>query len=293
MTGPINRSGWSHRGNGSGSPNRPPAEPDVVGEVEPDAAMASSTTRRVGRNGRDQLRRRQVPGGRVARRRRRRPWSATAGSCISITVGCSSRPMPAVIDPTSRPRACNARRGRVDAGEPAVRVRGVGNAQGRLLRQRVLRRLRATGPATDTSVAKCKSRLSVTRSRSRSARTHPPPSDPSRPHPRTRRARQPRRPTPTHQRRITRPRLSGRYRNRTVRRVPTLLHFGRDLPMIPSWRADPPPQRQFVRVRVSASGWIPTPPAAYRSMTGSRAEPRRGRTRLESLPRWSARLALR
>ena len=100
--------------------------------------------------------------------------------------------------------------------------RRIGDPQGRLLRQRLLRRDDLSGrerlpPPPGPGRRRRRHRRDLDRQRA-----HPLSRRQARPHPRARRPRQPRRSTPPHQRRLTPRRVSGRYRGRSVRRVPGL-----------------------------------------------------------------------
>ena len=117
------------------------------------------------------------PGG--GSRARPSRWSAKEGWCSSSIVVCSSPPTPAGTPSTSRPPGSNAAGG---CGPQPGGDRGVGDSQGRRVRQRVLRRHQLPG-RLEYGVARSKSPSSVTPSRSRSATAHPLPPGP---HDRTR-----------------------------------------------------------------------------------------------------------
>ena len=128
--------------------------------------------------------------------------SATAGSCTSTTAASSSRRMLVGIT-RQLTRQCSTSHPRVEGSPTAADcVGGVGDPQSRHIRQRVFRRhelpsrLRVQAPPSP-SRRRRRSRRGLDR---RAA--DPQPSDPPRPHPRTRRTRQPRRPTPPNQRRL-------------------------------------------------------------------------------------------
>ena len=171
-SGRISRSGGCRRSSGSGSPSHATSRP---GDARRDRRTASGpvTTRRVERQGHDQLRHRRRT--RPARGSPARPSrsSARAGSCSSTTAACSSPPTPAGTRSTSRPPA--SQRGRKPTAVTPVGVdRRVGDPQGRLVRQRLLRRHQLPGRQRRTGAARSKSPSSATPSRSRiGERAHP------------------------------------------------------------------------------------------------------------------------
>ena len=194
-SGPIKGSGWSSRGSGSVSPipNRSTCR-------SPERACAFDDAQRGGGNGKVSFAGHAYQGRRVARRRNRRGLSRRRRSSACRIVGCSSR---RTRNGTARPKIGRAR------PHPRRRARPRQATVGQAVTRKVDSSGRSASPAPPTgsgertAAARCSSRSSATSSRSPPAARSSSPPHPPRPLTRTRRLRQPRRPTPPHQRRLT------------------------------------------------------------------------------------------